>query len=246
MTNNFVLTDYAYTSILDMILSSEIKPGDRIREDILAEKFGISRTPVREAINQLTQNGFVLNIKRKGLYCVNITKSELLDLLELRAALESISFDKCIDLATDKDIDFIKGIINEFNQKYNQLLRSVESSSSREIAQLHNTYDVKFHVSIANISKSNKLIKYITEIENTLLIARQCIYRNANEGKSIVLLSWKQHELMVESIQAKDKTAAINMFNSHLKLMKDTLVDIDKSNITDESTTVPEKDTGNL
>lgn len=242
MTNNFVLTDYAYTSILDMILSSEIKPGDRIREDILAEKFGISRTPVREAINQLTQNGFVVNIKRKGLYCVNITKSELLDLLELRAALESISFDKCIDLAADKDIDIIKGIINDFNQKYNQLLRSIESSSSsREIAQLHNTYDVKFHVSIANISKSKKLIKYITEIENTLLIARQCIYRNANEGKSIVLLSWKQHELMVESIQARDKTAAINMLHSHLKLMKDTLVDIDKTDISDEPTTVPEK-----
>ncbi len=234
MTNNFVLTDYAYTSILDMILSSEIKPGDRIREDILAEKFGISRTPVREAINQLVQNGFVVNIKRKGLYCVNITKSELLDLLELRTALESISFEKCIDLATDEDIEYIKGIINDFNQKYNQLLRSVDSGSSKEIAQLHNTYDVKFHVSIANVSKSNKLIKYITEIENTLLIARQRIYRNTNEGKSIVLLSWKQHELMIESIQAKDKKAAIDMLHSHLKLMKDTQVDIDEPNTVDE------------
>lgn len=228
MTNNFVLTDYAYTSILDMIISSEIKPGDRIREDMLAEKFGFSRTPVREAINQLVQNGFVVNIKRKGLYCVSITKSELLDMLELRTALESISFDKCIDLATDEDINFIKGIIKDFNQKYNQLLRCVDSNTSKEIAQLHNTYDVKFHVSIANVSKSNKLIKYITEIENTLLIARQRIYRNTNEGKSIVLLSWKQHELMMESIQAKDKTAAINMLNSHLKLMKDTQVDVDE------------------
>jgi DNA-binding GntR family transcriptional regulator len=225
MINTFVLTDFAYTSILDMILSSEIKPGDRIREDILAEKFGISRTPVREAINQLVQNGFVVNVKRKGLYCVNITNSELLDLLELRIALESISIDKCIQLATAEDIEYIKGIIDDFNQKYNQLLRSVDSNNSKEIAQLHNTYDVKFHVSIANISKSNKLIKYITEIENTLLIARQRIYRNINEGKSIILLSWKQHELMLESIQSKDKAAAIDMLHSHLKLMKDTQAD---------------------
>lgn len=225
MINNFVLTDFAYTSILDMILSSEIKPGDRIREDILAEKFGISRTPVREAINQLVQNGFVVNIKRKGLYCVNITKSEILDLMDLRIALESISIDKCIDLATVEDIEYIKGIIDDFNQKYNQLLRSVDPGSSKEIAQLHNTYDVKFHVSLANISKSNKLIKYITEIENTLLIARQRIYRNINEGKSIILLSWKQHELMLESIQSKDKAAAIDMLHSHLKLMKDTQAD---------------------
>lgn len=241
MTNNYVLTDYAYTSILDMILSSGIKPGDRIREDSLAEKLGISRTPVREAINQLTQNGFVVNVKRKGLYCVSFTKSELLDLLELRTALEPISLDKCIDLATDDDIEYIKGIIGDFNQKYNQLLRSLDSGSSREIAQLHNSYDVKFHVSIANVSKSNKLIKYITEIENTLLIARQCIYKNINEGKSIVLLSWKQHELMVESIQARDKAAAVNMLHSHLKLMKDTLVDADKPDITDEPIIVPDK-----
>lgn len=235
MTNNFILADYAYKSILDMILSSEIKPGDRIREDILAEKFGISRTPVREAINQLVQNGFVVNIKRKGLYCISITNSELLDLLELRTALESISLDKCIDLATDDDIEYIKGIIGDFNRKYNQLLRTVDSSSSKEIALLHNTYDVKFHVSIAYVSKSNKLIKYITEIENTLIIARQSIYRNANEGKSIVLLSWKQHELMVESIQAKDKTAAVNMLHSHLKLMKDTQADINEPDIKSES-----------
>lgn len=227
MTNNFVLADYAYTSILNMILSSEIKPGDRIREDLLAEKFGISRTPVREAINHLVENGFIVNIKRKGLYCVSITKSELLDLLELRTVLESLSVNKCIDLATDEDIEYISGIITDFNQKYNQLLRSTDSNTNKEIAQLHNSYDVKFHVSIANVSKSNRLIKYITEVENTLLIARQRIYKNTNEGKSIILLSWKQHELMMESIKARDKTAAIDMLHTHLKLMRDTQVDID-------------------
>ncbi len=224
--NNFVLADYAYTSILNMILSSEIKPGERIREDLIAEKIGMSRTPVREAVNQLVQNGFVVNIKRKGLYCVNITKSELLDLVEIRAALESISFNKCIDLAVDEDIEHFKGIISDFNQKCNAILRDPNSDNSKEIAMLHNEYDVKFHVSIAQVSRSNRLIKYITEIENTLLIARQRIYSN-NEGKSIVLLSWKQHELMVESIQARDKSAALNMLDQHLKLMRDTQVEID-------------------
>lgn len=228
MTNNFILTDYAYSSILNMILSSDIKPGDRIREDLIAEKIGISRTPVREAVNQLVQNGFVVNIKRKGLYCVNITKSELLDLLEIRAALESISFNKCIDFATDEDINHLKGIISDFNQKCNAILRDPNSGSDKEIVMLHNEYDVKFHVSISQVSHSNRLIKYITEIENTLIIARQRIYSN-NESKSIVLLSWKQHELMVESIQARDKTAALTMLNQHLELMRNTQVDIDEA-----------------
>lgn len=229
MTNKFVLTDYAYSSILDMILSSEIKPGERIREDLLAEKFGTSRTPVREAINQLVQNGFVVAVKRKGLYCVSLTKSDLLDLLDLRTNLEAMSLDKCIDLATDDDIAYIKEIIDGFNQKYEKLLRATDDPNiSKRIAQLHNTNDVKFHISIANVTKSNRLIKYVTEIENTLLIARQRIYKNTNEGKSIILLSWKQHELLLKSIEERDKKAAIDMLHSHLKLMKDTQVDIDE------------------
>lgn len=228
MVNNSVLTDFAYSSILELILTSEIKPGARIREDLLAKRFGISRTPVREAVNQLTQNGFIVNIKRKGLYCVDITREELLNLLELRVALESLSFDKCIELATEADIESFRGIISDFHQKYNQILRNIDPSGEKEIARLHNEYDVKFHVRIAEVSRSNRLIKYINEVENTLLIARQRIYKN-DEGRSIVLLSWKQHELMLESIEARDKAAARNMLDQHLKLMKDTQINIDET-----------------
>jgi len=226
MTNNYILTDYAYSSILNMILSSEIKPGDRIREDLIAEKIGMSRTPVREAVNQLIQNGFIVSIKRKGLYCVSVTKKELLDLIEIREALESISFNKCIDFATNEDIENFEKIINDFNCKCNNILRESNKNTAKEISLLHNEYDIKFHVSIAEVSKSSRLIKYINEIENILLIARQRIYSNT-EGNSIVLLSWKQHELMLESIKARDKAASINMLEQHLKLMRDTQVDIE-------------------
>lgn len=226
MTNIYILTDYAYSSILNMILSSEIKPGDRIREDLIAEKIGMSRTPVREAVNQLIQNGFIVSIKRRGLYCVNITKKELLDLIEIREALESISFKKCIDFATNEDIENFEKIISDFNEKCNSILRESNTNTAKEISLLHNEYDIKFHVSIAEVSKSSRLIKYINEIENILLIARQRIYSNT-EGNSIVLLSWKQHELMLESIKARDKAASINMLEQHLKLMRDTQVDIE-------------------
>jgi|GEM_PF-280298 len=217
------LTDYAYTEILSMILSSEIKPGERIREDILAEKFGISRTPVREAVNQLVQNGFIVNVKRKGLYCVKLSEEELLDLVELRMALESLSFDKCIERATDKDIQLLKDIISDFNSRFGRITSNTGSDGvGKEISRLHNEYDVRFHVSIANVSKSSKLIKYITEIENLLLIARQRIYRKESRGREIIALSWKQHEHIVEAIEARDKVVAVDMLGQHLQLMRDT------------------------
>jgi DNA-binding GntR family transcriptional regulator len=224
--NHSVLADYAYTEILQMILSSDIKPGARIREDLLAEQLGISRTPIREAVNRLMQNGFVTNTKRKGLYCVKFSHQDLLNLTELRIALESLSFEKCIDLASEEDIAGFRHIIDEFESQLNTIVEHDETIIGKEIAQLHNDYDIRFHVGIAQISASPRLIQYVNEVENMLLIARQRIY-SQKERIEIVQLSWEQHYRMYLAIQRRDKAAAREMLGEHLKLMLDTQINID-------------------
>ena len=222
--NNTVLTDSAYSSILELILSSEIEPGARIREDLLAERFGISRTPVREAVNRLIQNGFVVNQKRKGLYCLKITKSDLLDLLELRSTLEALSLERIIEIATKDDVANLRKLISDFHYEYNYILHNSDSSE-KDIARLHNFKDVEFHVQIAHVSRSERLVKYISEVENSLLLARQRIYKKEESAK-IILLSWEQHEHMLDAIEAKNSESAHEILEQHLKLMKDTQVDI--------------------
>jgi DNA-binding GntR family transcriptional regulator len=227
MTPNIsVLTDYAYTEVLRMILSGDIKPGTRIREDLLAEQLGRSRTPVREAVNRLTQNGFITNIKRKGLYCVKISRQDLLNLTELRLALESLSFEKCIDLASDADIAGFQRIIDEFQAQLTVIVGHDEETMGKEIALLHNEYDIRFHVGIAQISASSRLIQYVNEVENMLLIARQRIY-SSKDRVAIVQLSWEQHYRMYQAIQRRDKAAARDLLGAHLKLMLDTQINID-------------------
>ena len=227
MTPNIsVLADYAYSEILKMILSGEILPGSRIREDILADRLGISRTPVREAVNRLTQNGFVTSVKRKGLYCVEITRQDLLNLLELRIALESLSFENCIDQATDENIDTIQSIVKEFDKQLKNVLAHNDDNIVKELALIHNEYDVRFHVGIARVSNSSRLIQYVTEVETMLLIARQRIYRS-NERVKIVQVSWTQHQQMVDSIRARDKKAARALLDDHLRLMMETQVNIE-------------------
>ena len=239
--NTSVLADYAYSEILKLILAGEIEPGSRIREDILAVQLGISRTPVREAVNRLTQNGFITIIKRKGLYCVKITRQDLLNLLELRVALESLSVEKCIDLVTDEDIEAIQNIIDDFNKQLSIIMTHDEKVIRKELALIHNDYDVRFHVGIARISNSVRLIQYVTDVETMLLIARQRIYRS-DERINIVQLSWTQHQQMVESIRTRNKDAAKALLENHLKLMLDTQVNIDYSDRTTESL-VPEAHT---
>ena len=225
---NSVLADHAYSEILKKILSLEIKPGSRIREDILAEQLGVSRTPVREAVNRLTQNGFITYVKRKGLYCVKVTRQDLLNLLELRIALESLSFEKCIDLATEEDINGMQQIIDDFNEQLGFILTHDEGSLGTEMAMLHNDYDVRFHVSIARISNSARLIQYVNEVETMLLIPRQRIY-SSSEREEIIRLSWAQHQQITDTIRARDKEAAKALLEEHRKLMTDTQVNIGHS-----------------
>ena len=223
---NSILTDHVYSEILRMILSSRIIPGSRIREDILAEQLGVSRTPVREAVNRLTQNGFITNVKRKGLYCVKFARQDLLDLLELRKSLESLSFEKCIDMATDNDIDNLQFIIDDFNKKFAAILVQDKNIMENELALLHNDYDVRFHVGIAQISNSARLIQYVNEVETMLLISRQRIY-SSNERIEIVRLSWTHHQQIIDAIRAKSKEAAKALLEGHIGLMADTQVNID-------------------
>ena len=224
--NTSVLADYAYSEILKMILSGEIEPGSRIREDILAEQLGISRTPVREAVNRLTQNGFITTIKRKGLYCVKFSRQDLLNLMDLRISLESLSFENCIDLATDEDLDAIQNIIDDFNKQNSNLLVNDADEIIKELALLHNEYDVRFHVGIAQISNSMRLIQYVNEVETMLLIARQRIYRS-KERIEIVRLSWDQHQRMLLAFRARDKEAAKSLLDDHLRLMLETQINIE-------------------
>jgi DNA-binding GntR family transcriptional regulator len=227
MTHNIsVLTDYAYSEILQMILSAVIKPGTRIREDLLATQLGISRTPVREAVKRLTQTGFITNINRKGLYCVKVTTDDLLNLLDLRKIMETFSFEKCIDLASEDDIKELQQIIDGFHENMSNIKKLEKESRGKAIALLHNDYDVRFHVGIAKVSKSIQLIKYVHEVETMLLLARRRIYTGA-ESVDIVSLSWFQHKQMLDAIRLRDKNKSRYLLEEHLKLMRETQVDIE-------------------
>jgi DNA-binding GntR family transcriptional regulator len=224
--NISVLTDYAYSEILQMILSAVIKPGTRIREDLLAAQLGISRTPVREAVNRLTQTGFITNINRKGLYCVKVTTEDLLSLLDLRVVMETLSFEKCIALASEDDIKGLQQIIDGFHENMDNIKKLEKEAQGKAIALLHNDYDVRFHVGIAKVSKSARLIKYVQEVETMLLLARRHIYVNS-EGLEIVDLSWFQHGQMLDAIRLRDKNKSKHLLEEHLKLMRETQVIIE-------------------
>ena len=211
MTNS-VLTENAYEYILHLILDGEIKPGDRIREDFIAQQLGTSRTPVREAVNQLTQNGFITYVKRKGLYCIELSQQDLLDLLDLRKTLAGFSYRRCIDIATKEDIKMLYHQIDSFL-----------AHSKKERIKLHNQADIGFHIKVAEITNFPRLIKYIDEVETIMLIARTNLKKSENIDH-IIELSWHHHRDIVTGIETKNYDLIAKANEKHIQLMKDTQI----------------------
>src|SRR5712672_4446494 len=99
--------DKAYVALRNMIASSDIyrsRADIRLDERQLAQDFGISRTPVREAMVQLEREGFVPSLRRRGVYVVRKTKSEVIELIQAWAALESMAARLITQNASDQEI----------------------------------------------------------------------------------------------------------------------------------------------
>ena len=110
------LRDVVFNTLRQAILKGELKPGERLMEIQLANKLGVSRTPVREAIRKLELEGLVLMIPRKGAEVAEITRQDMEDVLEVRTALEELAVKDACDHITDAQLSELKKASSEFKK----------------------------------------------------------------------------------------------------------------------------------
>ena len=113
--NDFLpLRDVVFNTLRQAILRGELQPGERLLEIHLANKLGVSRTPIREAMRKLELEGLVLMIPRKGAVVAEITEKSLRDVLEVRKALEELAVKLACEKIQDEEIDELKPAAKEF------------------------------------------------------------------------------------------------------------------------------------
>ncbi|OYP00182.1 GntR family transcriptional regulator, partial [Lachnotalea glycerini] len=95
------LRDVVFNTLRQAILKGELLPGERLMEIQLAQRLGVSRTPIREAIRKLELEGLVTMVPRKGAEEAKITEKSLRDVLEVRKALEELAMQIACDKVTD-------------------------------------------------------------------------------------------------------------------------------------------------
>ena len=139
MNEYLPLRDVVFNTLRQAILRGELKPGERLMEIQLANKLGVSRTPIREAIRKLELEGLVLMIPRKGAEVAEITEKSLRDVLEVRRALEELAVRLACDKISEEKIQELKEAAEYFQS-------TLKSGDITKIAEA----DVKFHDVICN------------------------------------------------------------------------------------------------
>ena len=148
MNEYLPLRDVVCTTLRRAILRGELKPGERLMEIQLANKLGVSRTPIREAIRKLELEGLVLMIPRKGAEVAEITEKNLRDVLEVRCAREELA----VQLACDR---IEKGEVSELHAAADHFRDVLDSDDITLIAQA----DEAFHDVIFTATNNGRLIQ---------------------------------------------------------------------------------------
>lgn len=158
MNEYLPLRDVVFNTLRQAILRGELKPGERLMEVQLANKLGVSRTPIREAIRKLELEGLVLMIPRKGAEVADITEKSLMDVLEVRKALEELAVQLCCDKITGKEIEELHRAADDFRR----ILKT--SDDVTEIAEA----DVRFHDIIYLATGNQKLIQILNNLREQM------------------------------------------------------------------------------
>jgi len=203
--------DGVYEALKTAILKGELQPGYRLAEKELVSKIGTSRTPIREAIIKLEQEGLVERFDGKGRYFVSsIGKQQIEELFGVREILEDFSIGLAIDRIGEEEIKQLEQIIRE---------EEFPSSKMDVFAQVE--LDTKFHEVIYRASGNHKLYEILNNLKDHLYRYRAISFR-LRERKKIAL---SNHKRLVLAIKKKDKRLARKLTHDTISRSKMILLE---------------------
>ena len=211
MNEYLPLRDVVFNTLRQAILRGELKPGERLMEIQLANKLGVSRTPIREAIRKLELEGLVMMIPRKGAEVAEITEKSLRDVLEVRRALEELAVQLACEKITKEEIRELERVAKEFQQVVN-------SSDITEIAEV----DVCFHDIIYTATDNQKLIQLLNNLREQMY--RYRVEYLKRDGVFPQLIA--EHEAIIRHIENNEKEKATEVMCRHIDNQVETVIDV--------------------
>jgi len=193
----------AYAALKSVIVGMDIyqsREDIRLDERQLAHDFGISRTPVREAMAQLEREGFVRSVPRRGVYVVRKTKREVIEMITAWAALESMAARLITQTALDADIASLRRMFSTFVD--GTILANLDEYSE---------VNIQFHQSIIRMSGN----RVLTDMAENLFTHMRMIRRKTIVEKDRADRSIRDHMHIIEALEARDTDRAEKLVRDH-------------------------------
>jgi DNA-binding GntR family transcriptional regulator len=201
--NSTSLRDQAYTLLKNAISETDIyDPNQELRLDErqLTAALGVSRTPIREALSLLEQEGFIRTIPRRGIYILRKSKREMIEMIQMWAALESMAARLATLHASDEDIARLRHLFDEF-----------QNSPPSEHLSEYSDANIAFHTAVIALGGSQTIIDTTHNLlMHVRAIRRATITQSDRAARSIV-----DHLKIIEALERRDTELAENLARQH-------------------------------
>ena len=191
MNEYLPLRDVVFNTLRQAILKGELKPGERLMEIALAERLGVSRTPIREAMRKLEQEGLVVMIPRRGAQVANITEKDL-----------NVAIEKACARMTEEEMRRLWLAAKEFEH-------TIAEGNLVKLAEA----DVAFHEVIYQASDNKRLIQVLNNMREQIYRYR-VEYLKEGETRDVLV---KEHEELTKAIRERDVERAKQLSFQHIE-----------------------------
>ena len=195
------LRNVVFNTLRDAILRGELTPGERLMEIPLAHKLGVSRTPVREAIRMLENEGLAVTYPRRGAQVAKMSEKDLDDVLEIREVLDTLAVTLACDNMTDADLDRLERAVVEFEE-------SVKGDNVRAIVKK----DEQFHNVIYECSNNPRLRAILTNLKEQMYRFRYEYVKDSSTYPTLI----KEHREILCAMRARNKQQLAELSKTHL------------------------------
>ncbi len=196
-------SERAYNTIRKLLVEFKLKPEERINEVQLAKTFGVSRTPIREALNRLASEGFVSLTPNRGFFVRSLSTEGLLDLYELRSIIECAAFRLMCERAEDDQIERLRVYWEAIVDGYRD-----------QPADIILAEDEGFHLLIAELSGNPELVNQLAAINARIRFIRRIQIEHRTHDKDQVA----SHSAIVDAAVRRNIEGGVELLRQHIEL----------------------------
>lgn len=214
MSNTMTLKQRAYHDIRSRIETGLLHAGQRLSEISLSKDLAISRTPIREAIQQLASEGIVEQIPHYGAFVKELSAEEMEGLFSLRETLECYAVERAIDRLTDADLELLERLCNAMRRMVRMAYNTKDGVIDGELAHEWITNDSLFHMVLIRAARNTWLKKMVGDLK---LMTRMFGQRREPLEAANLVRIYAGHRRIVRAMQRKDVTRAQAEMAKHIQ-----------------------------